>query len=245
MAHLCGVRVGAHAGAGPADFGLDAAHAPAGLSGDGRAGGAGRHRPAVADRCQLAGVCRAGRSGDDHRHDAAGAAGLDRDPDRGHRTGGEPMARRPSRHARRDSGRQPARLDPRALLQRAAGHGDGDAGCAGAPRLRQFRSHRAGQQHAGRGDLGAGPGALRGAGRAVPLLPLRRHGRVQGRGAQRGASADRSRNGLCRGDRQRLPGRTVLAAPGAAVLRRARNRPGPGAAGLPRRARKHLQGDGL
>ena len=41
---------------------------------------------------------------------------------------------------------------------------------------------------------------------------------LQGRRAQRGAEADRSGRDLCRRDRQRLSGRAVLAAPGAAAI---------------------------
>ena len=54
----------------------------------------------------------------------------------------------------------------------------------GAARLRQFRSHRPRQQHARRRDVAAGAGALRRARRALPLLPLRQHGGLQGRRAQ-------------------------------------------------------------
>ena len=52
-------------------------------------------------------------------------------------------------------------LHPRAGLQRAAGDADRDARCAGAARLPEFRSAGDRQQHAGRGGLAPGRGALR------------------------------------------------------------------------------------
>ena len=69
---------------------------------------------------------------------------------------------------------------------------------------------------------------------------------LQGRRAQRRAGADRSRRHLYRGDRQRLSGRAVLAAPRACrYFAVASDRAGAGAAGLSRRAREPLQGHGL
>jgi hypothetical protein len=70
-----------------------------------------------------------------------------RDPHRRHRTRLEPVARGAA-NARGDPGKFAARVHPRALLQRTAAMVIADARRAGAARLRQFRSHRARQQHA-------------------------------------------------------------------------------------------------
>ena len=62
-----------------------------------------------------------------------------------HWTGSHPRLLDPARTGR---GVEPQGLDPRAGLQRAAGHADRDARCARAPRLPELRSHRDRQQHA-------------------------------------------------------------------------------------------------
>ena len=64
-------------------------------------------------------------------------------------------------------------VDARAGLQRAARDADRDARCAGAARLPGLRGPGDRQQHQGRSGVAPGPGALRRAWRAVPLLPRR------------------------------------------------------------------------
>ena len=95
---------------------------------------------------------------------------------------------------------------------------------ADAAGLRQFRSHRHRQQHQGSGGVASGAG-LRLAGRALPLLPFRRHEGLQGRRAQLRAEPDRARRQDHRRDRQRLHGAAGLAeGAGAVFRRRARSR---------------------
>ena len=92
--------------------------------------------------------------------------------------------RRLLRPSRVPNSELPRGVDPCAGLQRAAGHADRDARRARAPRLPGLRGARHRQQHARRGRVAAGRGALREARRAFPLLPRRAARRLQGRRAQ-------------------------------------------------------------
>ena len=107
-----------------------AAREPARLSHDGRAG---RHRddgPSVAARCEHARIHPAQRHCDDLGDDSARLRRRRRGADGGHRACVEPLARGAARDALAASRSGPARVHSRALLQRTAGDGDGDARCA-------------------------------------------------------------------------------------------------------------------
>ena len=117
--------------AGTVDPRPDAARAPAGLYCDGRVDRAGLNRPAGRDRRHDPRIYRRRRSVDDLRHGAARHTGLCRDPDRRHRTRRQPVARGAAQRTVGDSRDQPARVGSRSLLQRTAGHGDGDARSSG------------------------------------------------------------------------------------------------------------------
>ena len=110
MARLCPDGGGAEPALGPAGAGPHAPGAPVRLSDDGRHDRAGFDRPAHADRRDGAGICRSHRCGGNDRNVAAGAARLRGDPDRGHRDGGEPVARRAARGPGRHSRKAPPRV---------------------------------------------------------------------------------------------------------------------------------------
>ncbi|MNN29529.1 hypothetical protein D3C81_1431370 [compost metagenome] len=84
-------------------------------------------------------------------------------------------------------------VDPRALLQRAAGDGQADPRRPGQSRLPGLRGPGDRQQHQGPGGLGAGAGPLRHPRPALPLLPRRTAGRLQGRRTELRVAAHRRR----------------------------------------------------
>ena len=131
MADLRARRGDPDAVAGSSDPRPDAARAPAGLYCDGRVDRAGLNRPAGRDRRHDPRIYRRRRSVDDLRHGAARHTGLCRDPDRRHRTRRQPVARGAAQRTVGDPRDQPARVGSRSLLQRTAGHGDGDARSSG------------------------------------------------------------------------------------------------------------------
>ena len=134
------------------------------------------------------------------------------------------------------------RVDPCACLQRAAGHADRDARCARPPRLPGLRGPGHRQQHQGRGGVASGGGSLCTARAALPLLPRGPARRLQGRSAQLRAAPDCARRRSRRGDRRRLYREAGAGCATWCRVRERAHRRRPGAAGLPRRGRKRLQG---
>lgn len=112
------------------------------------------------DRRRVAGRRRAGGGHRAvHRGPRAGRGGLD----------AQAAPAIPADHRR--AGLSAQGVDPRALLQRAAGTAEADPRRPCPPRLPGLRSPGDRQQHPRPGRLAAGRGALRAPGRALPLLP--------------------------------------------------------------------------